>query len=369
MSGPATEGWSDAERLAALRLIRTPRVGSVTFVQLMARFGSAAAALDALPDLALRGGGRAPAVPPPAQAEREMAVSAGLGATLVFLGEPGYPPLLAEADGAPPVLAVKGRAELLERPTVAMVGARNASAAARRLGRELAGELGREGWLVVSGLARGIDTAAHEGSLRTGTVGVIASGLDIAWPPENAALQARIGEEGVLIAEQPPGTQPLARHFPTRNRIIAGLARGTVVVEAALRSGSLITARLAGEAGREVMAIPGSPLDPRARGCNALIREGATLVESAGDVVEALTTVSGGLRQERLPFAAAAPRVEEPGEAERRALTDLLGPVPVAVDELVRQSGLSAAQVAAVLLELEVAGRLERHAGNRVSWG
>ncbi len=363
------ERWTDAERLAALRLIRTPRVGPVTWAQLVRRFGSPVAALAALPDLATRGGGKPPAVPPPERAEREMAVTHQLGATLLFLGEAGYPPLLAEADGAPPLLAVKGRVELLERPAVAMVGARNASAAARKMARELASELGRAGWLVVSGLARGIDTAAHEGSLATGTCGVIASGLDIAWPPENASLQARIGEEGVLLAEQPPGTQPLARHFPTRNRIIAGLTRGTLVVEAAPRSGSLITARLAGEAGREVMAIPGSPLDPRARGCNALIREGATLVETAGDVIEALTTVSGGLRQERLPFDAGPSRLEEPGEGERRALADLLGPVPVAVDELIRQSGLSAAQVAGVLLELELAGRLERHAGNRVSWG
>ena len=361
--------WSEADRLAGLRLIRTPRVGPVTYAQLLTRFGSAQAALAALPDLAARGGGKPPVVPQPAAAERELAVQAGLGATVLFLGEAAYPPLLAEADGAPPVLAVKGRAELLERPAVAMVGARNASAAARKMARELAAELGRAGWLVVSGLARGIDTAAHEGSLATGTAGVIASGLDIAWPPENAALQERIGADGVLIAEQPPGTQPLARHFPTRNRIIAGLSRGTLVVEAAPRSGSLITARLAGEAGREVMAIPGSPLDPRARGCNALIREGATLVETAADVLEALTSVGGGLRQERLPFDVGRPRLEEPGEAERRALADLLGPVPVAVDELVRQSGLGAAQVAAVLLELELAGRLERHAGNRVSWG
>ncbi len=361
--------WSAAERLAALRLIRTPRVGPVTYAQLLARFGSASAALAALPDLAARGGGKPPAVPPVAVAEREMARSRELGGRLIFLGETAYPTLLAQADGAPPVLAVRGDAGRLDGRLVAMVGARNASAAARKMARELAAELGREGWLVVSGLARGIDTAAHEGSLKTGTVGVIASGLDIAWPPENAALQARIAQEGVLLAERPPGTQPLARHFPSRNRIIAGLARGTVVVEAALRSGSLITARLAGEAGREVMAIPGSPLDPRARGCNALIREGATLVESAGDVIEALTTVTGGLRQERLGYDAGAPRAEEPGEAERRALADLLGPVPVAMDELVRQSGLSAAQVAAVLLELEVAGRLERHAGNRVSWG
>lgn len=359
--------WTDEERLAALRLIRTPRVGPVTYAQLVARFGSPVAALAALPDLATRGGGKPPAVPPSERAEREIAVTAGLGARLLFLGEKEYPPLLARADGAPPVLAVKGRTELLDRPTVAMVGARNASAAARKMARELAAELGREGWLVASGLARGIDTAAHEGSLKTGTVGVIASGLDIAWPPENATLQARIGEEGVLLAEQPPGTQPLARHFPSRNRIIAGLALGTVVVEAAVRSGSLITARLAGEAGREVMAIPGSPLDPRARGCNALIREGATLVETAGDVIEALTTVSGGLRQERLDFDAGRTRAEEPGEADRRALADLLGPVPVAVDELIRQSGRAPAVVQTVLLELELAGRLERHAGGRAS--
>ena len=354
--------------MAALRLIRTPRIGPVIYAQLLDRFSTPSAALAGLSDLALRGGGKPPVVPSPAIAERELARSADLGGQLIFLGEGGYPTRLAATDGAPPVLAIRGEARRLEDRSVAMVGARNASAAARKMARDLAAELGRAGWLVVSGLARGIDTAAHQGSLATGTAGVIASGLDIAWPPENAELQARIGQEGILIAEQPPGTQPLARHFPSRNRIIAGLTLGTVVVEAAPRSGSLITARLAGEAGREVMAIPGSPLDPRARGCNALIRDGATLVETADDVIEALTTVGGGLRQERLPYAAGPPRGAEPDPHERRALADLLGPVPVAVDELVRQSGLSAAQVAAVLLELEVAGRVERHAGNRVSW-
>jgi DNA processing protein len=218
----------------------------------------------------------------------------------------------------------------------------------------------------VSGLARGIDTQAHVASLGTGTIGVIASGIDIAFPPENAELQERVASEGLLIAEQPPGSEPRARHFPYRNRIIAGLAVGTVVVEAAPKSGSLITARLAAEAGREVMAVPGSPLDPRAQGCNLLIREGATLVQSADDILEAVRPIDP--RAVRSPYArfGAAPPVDA-SDGERRSVTGLLGPVPVGVDEIIRQAGLSPASVQTVLLELELAGRLERHAGGRVS--
>jgi len=247
-----------------------------------------------------------------------------------------------------------------------MVGARNASAAACRFARQLAHRLAGEGISVASGLARGIDTAAHGGAIEGGTIAVIAGGIDVAYPPENAELQERIAREGLLIAEMPPGTEPRARHFPYRNRIIAGLALGTVVVEAAPRSGSLITARLAGEAGREVMAVPGSPLDPRAQGCNALIREGATLVQSAEDIIETIRPIDA--RMVRSPgsgFTSAPPA--DASDADRRAVADLLGPVPVPVDELVRQSGLAPALVQTVLLELELAGRLERHAGGRVS--
>ena len=259
-----------------------------------------------------------------------------------------------------------GDAALFRRHAVAMVGARNASAAAVRFARQLAAEMGREKIAVVSGLARGVDTAAHMGSLASGTIAVIASGVDVAFPPENAELQERIANEGLLIAEQPPGTEPRARHFPYRNRIIAGLALGTVVVEAAPRSGSLITARLAAELGREVMAVPGSPLDPRAQGCNGLIREGATLVQAAADILEQIRPIDA--RMLRAPGGGfEGPPPEDASDTERGALVALLGPVPVAVDELIRQSGLCPGVAQTILLELELAGRLERHAGGKVS--
>jgi DNA processing protein len=327
-------------RAARLRLLRSANIGPITYRQLIARFGTAEAALDALPMLAARGGGRAPVLADPARVAREIDRVEVLHARYLFLDDPDYPPLLAELESAPPAMIVRGRIELLARPCVAMVGARNASAAACRFARQLALGLAEAGTVVVSGLARGIDTAAHIGSIGTGTIGVIASGIDLAFPPENAELQERVATEGVLVAEQPPGTEPLARFFPSRNRIIAGLATGTVVVEAAPRSGSLITARIAAEAGREVMAVPGSPLDPRAQGCNLLIREGATLVQSVDDILEMVRPLD--LRAVRAPvqgFDGAPP--EDASDADRRAVT--------------------------VLLELELAGRLERHAGARVS--
>jgi DNA processing protein len=358
---------ASADQIARLRLIRSDNVGPVTYFQLLARFGSAEAALSAIPDLAARGGGRAPRLASRAQVEREIEAVARLGAAYLFLGSPDYPPLLAELETAPPALIVKGHRHLLSRQVIGMVGARNASAAACRFARQLAQGLGEAGAVVASGLARGIDSAAHDGSLATGTIGVIAGGIDIVYPPENEARQQAIAEQGLLIAEQPPGTEPRARHFPYRNRIIAGLAHGTVVVEAAPKSGSLITARYAAEFGREVMAVPGSPLDPRAQGCNQLIREGATLVQNADDVLEAIGPLHlGPLAQERRGYGQ-APVPPDAEETERRLVTDLLGPTPVAVDEIVRQSGLAPAVVQTVLLELELAGRLERHAGGRVS--
>jgi len=356
-----------ADRDAArLRLIRSAHVGPVTYAQLLARFGSAEAALDALPALAARGGGRAPQIADPAAVAREMATVARLGARYLFLGDVDYPPLLAELDSAPPALILRGELALTQRLSVALVGARNASAAACRFARQLALGLGEAGVTVVSGLARGIDTAAHIGSLASGTIGVIASGIDVVFPPENADLQERIAREGLLIAEQPPGTEPLARFFPARNRIIAGLAQGTVVVEAAPRSGSLITARIAVEAGRDVMAVPGSPLDPRAQGCNLLIRDGATLVQSVDDILEAVRPIDP--RALRAPAARFANEpAGEMRDMDRVAVTALLGPVPVSVDELVRQSHLPVAVVQTALLELELAGRLERHAGGKAS--
>lgn len=353
-------------RIARLRLLRSANVGPVTYRQLIARFGTAGAALEALPMLAARGGGRAPRIADERTVLNEIARVERLGARYLFLEDADYPPLLAEMESAPPALIVRGDIAIAHRPCVAMVGARNASAAACRFARQIAHGLAEAGVAVVSGLARGIDTAAHAGSLGGGTVGVIACGIDVVFPPENAELQEAVATRGLLIAEQPPGTEPLARLFPTRNRVIAGLAQGVVVVEAAPRSGSLITARLAAEEGREVMAVPGSPLDPRAQGCNLLIREGATLVQSVEDILEQVRPIDA--RSVRAPDGGyAGPPPRDASDAERAAVARLLGPVPVAVDELIRQSGRAPAVVQTVLLELELGGRLERHAGGRVS--
>jgi DNA processing protein len=362
---------SQADLLARVRLIRSQSIGPVTFRQLLVRFGSAEAALHAVPDLAARGGGRMPALCTEEQALREIARVEALGARYLSIGQGLYPPLLAESDNAPPLLTAIGDLALLERPSVAMVGARNASAAACRFARGLAYDLGREGVVVISGLARGIDAAAHEGALETGTIGVIAGGLDIFYPPENQQLQQAVGSRGLLLAEMPPGTEPRARHFPYRNRIIAGLAPATLVVEAAPRSGSLITARLAAEMGREVLAVPGSPLDPRAQGCNGLIRDGATLVQNAAEVMEALKPGLGGVRSGRHLFSPAPEGTltsgAEPDSSERVRVEELLGPSPAPVDEIVRLSGLEPGAVQLVLLELDLAGRLDRHAGGKVS--
>ncbi|HEX5185215.1 MAG TPA: DNA-processing protein DprA [Allosphingosinicella sp.] len=360
------EAPADEERIDRLRLIRSETIGPVTYAQLIARFGSAGAALAAIPDLAARGGGRVPRLAARDSVLREQEKVAKLGARHLFLGDPDYPALLAEVESAPPVLIAKGDAGLPGRPSVAMVGARNASAAGCRFARGLAQKIGEAGAIVVSGLARGIDAAAHDGSLETGTVAIVAGGIDIFYPPENEARQRAIAERGLLLAEQPPGTEPHARHFPTRNRIIAGLTQGTVVVEAAPRSGSLITARLAGDYGREVMAVPGFPLDPRAQGCNLLIREGATLVQTAEDVMEAIRPLHLSFREGAEDYAPAPP-AGEVTEGARNALASLLSPTPVPVDELIRQTGLPPAIVQTMLLELELAGRLERHAGGRVS--
>jgi DNA processing protein len=361
-----------ADAVARLRLIRSENVGPVTYRQLIARFGSAESALVALPDLARRGGGVPPRIANRGEVEFELDRLAAIGATMLFIGTPAYPALLAALDTAPPVLAAHGDIALLERPAVAIVGARNASAAGVRFARTLAAELAAEDLVVVSGLARGIDAAAHQGALDSGTIAVVAGGVDIVYPPENAALMADVAARGLVLAEQKPGTEPQSRHFPRRNRIIAGLCAGTLVVEGAPKSGSLITARLAAEAGREVMAVPGSPLDPRAQGCNLLIREGATLVQTAADVIEALSAFGGG-PQLGLRFVAAesparyAEVALDPGDGERAAIAALLSPTPVAVDEIVRLSGLVAPVVAAVLLDLELGGRLSRHAGGRVA--
>jgi DNA processing protein len=369
-----------AERLDWLRLIRTENVGPVTFYQLLHRFGSAGAALEALPSLANRGGRHARlALFPRAAAEREIAALDKAGATILAWGEPHYPAALAAIDDAPPLLAVRGDPTLLNRPAIAVVGARNASANGRRLARELAGELGRHGYLVASGLARGIDAAAHLGALASGTVAVLAGGVDIVYPPENQELYEALVERGAVVAEPAFGTVPQARHFPRRNRIISGLSLGILVVEAAARSGSLITARFALDQGREVFAVPGSPLDPRCRGTNDLIRRGATLTESVEDIVQQLPPLLPSVAHRpptlsELPAWPGPSAVEvpaqtlgEPRDSARAQITERLGPAPVAVDELVRQCHLSPAMVVTILLELELAGRLERHPGNQVS--
>ena len=354
------------EAFARIRLLRSPNIGPVSYRQLLRRFGTAAAALAALPDLAARGGSPYRAASE-ARVSTELAAACAAGARYLFHDAKDYPAALAALDTAPPILIWRGNLALGAKPAVAIVGARNASAAAVKLARQFAGELAEAGFVVVSGLARGIDGASHQAALSGGTIGVIASGIDIAYPPEHADLQEAIATQGLLLAEQPPGTEPLARHFPARNRIIAGLAVGTLVVEAAPKSGSLITARLAGEAGREVMAVPGSPLEPRSQGCNQLIREGAVLVQSAADVIE---LVSGFDGQPRSTFR------EHPAEFELLPddlghtpadVASLLTTAPVAVDELIRQSGEGTAAVQLALLELELAGQLVRHAGGRVS--
>lgn len=349
-----------------LQLARSHRVGPVTYAQLIARFGTAARALEALPDLVRKVGGQ-PFRPAPLDGvRREIDAVAKLGARHMFVDSDDYPHLLAQLGNAPVVLIARGQGMIWQRPAIAMVGARNASAAACRFARQLSGELGERGYAVVSGLARGIDTAAHSGAMAHGTVGVIASGIDRSFPPENRDLQEAIATQHLLVTEYPPGTEPLARHFPHRNRIIAGSTLGTVVVEAAPRSGSLLTAKMATDAGREVMAVPGSPLDPRAQGCNGLIRDGATLVQSAGDIAEAVASIDARMvRQDRRAFSGELMR--EPEDGERAMLLSLLGPVAVPVDELIRQSGLSPQAVQLILLDLELAGRLERHAAGRVS--
>jgi DNA processing protein len=361
-----------SERLDWLRLIRSENVGPVTFYQLLQRFGSAAAALAALPELARSAGRARPlTVPPRAAAEREMAALERAGARLLAWGEPDYPAALAATEDAPPLLALRGRGEFLSRPAIAVVGARNASANGRRFARDMALQLGQRGLTVVSGLARGIDAAAHEGALPTGTVAVVAGGIDVAYPEENRDLQDAIAERGAVIAEMPLGTVPQARHFPRRNRIISGCALGVLVVEAALRSGSLITARFALEQGREVFAVPGSPLDPRCRGTNDLLRRGATLTETADDILaEIAAHVAPSLRPPRGPRPEMA-ELDRPSPAElkdaMRSILEKLSPTPVPVDDLVRDCGISPSLTLNVLLELELAGRLERQPGNLVA--
>jgi DNA processing protein len=369
---------SDEQILNWLRLYRCQNVGPVTFKDLLGHFGSAAVALDALPDLARRGG-RASKIKlcTQEQALQEIEAAESIGAKYILNWEQGFPQWLKNSDSSPPILCVKGEITSFARPIISIVGSRNASATGMRLAEQLAGNLGAMNYTIASGLARGIDTAAHKASLHSGTVAVLAGGLDKIYPSENSGLAEDIvASGGALLSEMPIGWQAGARDFPKRNRIVAGLAIGVVIVEAAQRSGSLITARLAGEMGRHVLAVPGSPLDPRSDGSNRLIREGATLVRSAEDIAEAAAPsqleLSSDKHQAQISLNA-TPKSnfqeagDEPQQNLRDAISNLLTTTPTEIDDLVRFTDASIGQVQIVLLELSLAGKLEKHAGNRVS--
>jgi DNA processing protein len=346
--GPSTADLDPDERRARLRLARSPRIGPVTFQEALLHFGSARRACRELPVIA------------EPDVTREEAALARLGGRLLTLGDADYPPALAALADAPAVLSAVGDTALLGRPMLAIVGARDASIAGRRFAHDLAAALGREGFAVVSGLARGIDATAHEAALPTGTVAVLAGGIDQFYPPQNEGLQRSIAGRGLLLAESPFGTPPIARSFPRRNRIVSGLSAGVIVIEAAERSGSLITAQRAAEQGREVFVVPGSPMDPRYAGSNTLIRDGAILVRDANDII----SVFGKPQSTAQPLEKTKEVTSGGGTAEVLAM---LSSVPTAVDELVRRCQVSAATVTEVLLALELDGRLERHRGNRVS--
>ncbi len=366
----------DAERLACLRLIRSENVGPVTFRELINHYGGAEPALEALPELAARGGNkRRIRITSKSEAEHELDRAQKAGAKPIFTIEPGYPPALANIEAPPPMLYVRGDTGLLTRPAVAIVGSRQASAAGHKLTRQFASGLGHAGYIVVSGLARGIDAAAHEATLETGTVAVVAGGVDIVYPPENAALTRAIAENGVIVSDMPPGFQPRAKDFPRRNRIISGIALGVVVVEAARRSGTLVTARLAGEQGREVFAVPGHPLDPRAEGTNGLLKRGATLVTEPADIIDALAPLSGlspnAAFAEQHPVQSwhAPPTTTPPilQNSDRALVLEALSPAPVDIDALMRATGLDTRALNVILIELDLAGRIVRHGAGLVS--
>ncbi|MGF1649867.1 MAG: DNA-processing protein DprA [Hyphomicrobiaceae bacterium] len=373
-----TAELSQSERLACLRLVRTDGIGPASFRSLVNTFGGAQAAIDALPDLARRAGRRRPLiVPPPAVVEDELANAQHIGAAPIFTIEPGYPLALAALDQPPPMIYALGARDLLNQPSVAIVGSREASAAGTALAGMFAKDLASQSFIVVSGLARGIDAAAHAGAGASASIAVVAGGVDVIYPPENRMLHEALAAEGCIVSDQPPGFRPRGKDFPRRNRIISGLSLGIVIVEAAARSGSLITARLASEHGREVFAVPGHPLDPRAYGTNALLKQGATLVTDAADVVEVLRPMIS------------APRMAEPSSARdtlrpwctldgvshdiaiaprvRSRIVSALGPVPVSIDTLVRAAECDIREVQITLLELTLADRLEHHAGGLVS--
>lgn len=368
----------DEQRLNWLRLIRSQNVGPATFRDLISHYGTAAAALEALPELAERGGAAARIkICPIEDAERELVKCESVGARFIAIGEPDYPPILRNSDQSPPIIATIGNSETLMQKCVAIVGSRNASIAGMKLTQRFASQLGEHGYTIASGLARGIDTAAHRASLTTGTIAVFAGGVDHIFPDENIELaKAIVDNGGVLMSEMPMGWQPRAKDFPRRNRIVTGLAQGVVVVEAAKRSGSLISARLANEMGRIVLAVPGSPLDPRSEGTNGLIKQGATLVTSTDDIIEALAPLHDNAsefvydiyeNEDELPFETKRTTIENTDDTIRNAILSSLGPSPTEIDDIIRFTGASAGQVQLTLMELDLAGRLERHTGNRVS--
>lgn len=357
--------------LDALRLIRSENVGPITFFALIRRYGDVSRALEALPELAARGGRAKPLVACTAEvAERELEATEKFGAQLLLYGDAHYPPLLHQITDAPPVLTTMGKPELWQKRCIAIVGARNASASGCAFANQLAYQLGKANCTIVSGLARGIDASVHKASLATGTVGVIAGGIDHIYPTENEALYRQLREQGAIISEQPFGAAPINRHFPARNRIIAGLSEAVVVVEASHKSGSLITANYALEQGREVCAVPGSPLDPRCHGTNKLLRDGATFTENAQDILDAIATS----RRTELSEAPTHAYAQAPAHTSEHELTrartlvlEKLGPSPVSVDELLQQCVLTVGLLHTVLLELELAGKLVRSSGGKVS--
>ena len=363
---PTTARLTDDQRIDWLRLIRSDNIGPRTFRSLVNHFGGARTALERLPELARRGGAsRHQRIYSEAEARAELVAGERLGVSLISPNELGYPPRLAMLDDAPPLLGVRGKLELLMRPMIAIVGSRNASGAGLKFAGQLARDLSEAGFVIASGLARGIDQSAHRASLTGGTVAMLAGGHDKVYPPEHEDLLAAIVASGGAISEMPLGHVPRARDFPRRNRLISGAALGVVVVEAALRSGSLITARIAAEQGREVFAVPGSPLDPRAAGTNDLIKQGATLITQASDIIDAVEPILGRPIEAREPDE--DPLAAEPDAGDRARIVGILGPTPVLLDDIIRLANASPAIVRTVLLELELAGRLERHGGGLVS--
>ena len=365
-SHPPISPTTEEQRFQSLRLLRSRRVGIATFYRLLTEHGSAAAALEALPAIAAAAGESNYEICPEGVVAAEIKRGRHAGAQLIARGDDGYPEALNDLNDPPPFLWLRGRADLLSRPMIALVGARNASSLGTRMTRKLSAELSEAGFIVVSGLARGIDTAAHHQALATGTIAVMAGGVDVIYPLENAALADQIADQGLMLSEQPMGLQPQARHFPTRNRLISGLAQAVIVVEAAAKSGSLITAQNALDQGRDVLAVPGHPFDARASGCNMLIRDGAILVRSAQDVLEAIEQPTPERQPQNEPKPAAHRSLRQTAVLHAQIL-DRLGPSPMAEDQLIRDLHAEASTVTPVLIDLELEGRIERQAGGLLS--